>query len=152
MTGIKTIGTNKATSGKRDNHITGKAGLFFTCLELSRRGWSVLPTPGNTKSFDVIAYRKGTKQKLVIQVRTLSKRNPVPLGTSLNKIKGDFWVVVYNIYTKEPSAFVLTPEEVKSLAHRGEKDGRVSYWMQSPRYDTPQFRDKWDRISLDRRG
>ncbi len=60
--------------------------------------------------------------KVSIQVKTLSKKNPVPLGTSLDKIMGDFWVVVNNVRTS-PAAYVLAPAQVRRLAHRGEKDG-----------------------------
>ena len=80
-----------------------------------------------------------------IQVKTLSKRNPVPLGTSLDKIMGDYWVIINNVGTY-PNAFILKPEEVKALAHRGEKDGRVSYWLQPLSYDQEKFREAWDRI------
>jgi hypothetical protein len=58
---------------------------------------------------------------------------------------GDFWVIVSKV-ASEPSAFVLLPSEVKALAHRGEKEGRVSYWLQPTEYDQPQFREAWDRI------
>lgn len=59
--------------------------------------------------------------------------------------KGDFWVIANNIAT-EPGGFVLLPSEVKELAHRGEKDGRVSCWLQPISYDTDAFRNAWDRI------
>lgn len=35
----------------------------------------------------------------------------------------------------------MTPAEVSRLAHRGEKDGRVSYWLQPKRHDTDEFRE-----------
>lgn len=47
---------------------------------------------------------------------------------------GDFWVIVNKVATEAPSAFVLTPSEVKALARRGEKDGRVSFWLQPASY------------------
>ena len=43
-------------------------------------------------------------------------------------------------------AFVMVPSEVKSLAHRGEKEGRVSYWLQLGQYDQAAYRERWDRI------
>jgi hypothetical protein len=43
-----------------------------------------------------------------------------------------------------PVCFVMKQEEVKQLAHRGEKEGRVSYWLQPN--DTDHFREAWDRI------
>jgi hypothetical protein len=78
-------------------------------------------------------------------VKALSKRNPVPLGKSLDKIVGDFWVIV-NRTAREPTAFILLPSEVKERAHRGEKEGRVSYWLQPGAYDNDSFREAWERI------
>ena len=41
---------------------------------------------------------------------------------------------------------MLTPEEVRRLAHRGEKDGRVSFWLQPRDHDAEEFREKWEGI------
>jgi len=108
-------------------------------------GWNVMPTARNARGIDIIAYnRKGT-EFIGIQVKTLSKRNPVPLGSTLEKIMGDYWIIVNNV-SKEPNAFILLPDEVKSLAHRGEKEGKVSYWLQPASYDNEQFKEAWHRI------
>jgi hypothetical protein len=64
---------------------------------------------------------------------------------SLEKVMGDFWVIVNQIGTS-PSTFVLLPTEVKDLSHRGEKDGRISYWLQPRNYENESFRDAWHRI------
>jgi hypothetical protein len=40
----------------------------------------------------------------------------------------------------------MLPKEIKKLAHRGEKDGNVSYWLQPAAYDTPKFKEVWHRI------
>jgi len=58
---------------------------------------------------------------------------------------GDFWVIVNNV-ASDPQTYVLLPQEVKALAHRGEKDGRVSYWLQHSSYCTDSFHEAWDRI------
>ncbi len=71
--------------------------------------------------------------------------NPVPLGTSLDKVMGDFWIIVNKVGTS-PSAFILLPSEVRAGAHRGEKEGRVSFWLQPSDYDQEQFREAWERI------
>ena len=65
-------------------------------------------------------------QSGAVSVKSLSKRNPVPLGGVLDKIMGDFWVIVNDVLEK-PNAFVMLPSKVKENAHRGERDGRVSY-------------------------
>jgi hypothetical protein len=128
-----------------DPQLTGNVGLYFCCYRLSLRGWNVMPTARNARGVDIIAYSRDASRFVGVQVKALSKRFPVPLGTSLEKIMGDFWVVV-NKVASEPSAFVLLPSEVKALAHRGEKEGRVSYWLQPTDYEQPQFREAWDRI------
>jgi hypothetical protein len=80
-----------------------------------------------------------------IQVKALSKRNPVPLGADLEKIMSDFWIIVISLAQK-PTAFIMKPTEVKERAHRGEKDGRVSFWLQPTAYDQPFFREAWERL------
>lgn len=130
---------------KLDSQIVGNAGLYFTCYHLSLLGWNAMPTSRNARGIDVVAYSRDGKRYLGIQVKSLSRRSPVPLGRSLEKVMGNFWVVV-NRVSSAPKAFVLTPEEVKRLAHRGEKNGRVSFWLQPNTYDNDRFREAWDRI------
>ncbi|HAS8420561.1 TPA: hypothetical protein I7738_20810 [Vibrio vulnificus] len=132
---------------KLDTQVTGNVGMYYVCYHLSRMGWNVMPTSRNAKGIDIVAYNTQGTEFIGVQVKSLSKRNPVPLGTSLDKIMGDYWVIVNNV-AKEPNVFIMTPEEVKSLAHRGEKDGRISYWLQPKSYDQTDYRDAWSRIGL----
>lgn len=125
--------------------LTGNAGLYYCCYQLSLRGWNVMPTARNARGVDIIAYNRDASRYLGIQVKALSKRIPVPLGTSLDKCMGDFWIIVNRVATS-PTAFIMLPSEVQKLAHRGEKDARVSYWLQPKGYDREQFREAWERI------
>lgn len=129
-----------------DPQLTGNAGLYYTCYHLSLLGWNVMPTARNARGVDIIAYSQDASRKLAIQVKALSKRNPVPLGASLEKVMGDFWVIVNKVTSPTPSAFILLPKEVTGLAHRSEKDGRISYWLQPISYDHEGFKEKWERI------
>ncbi len=104
-----------------------------------------MPTTRNARGVDVIAYDLEGKKFLSLQVKTLSKRNPVPLGNSLEQLMGDYWIII-NRAVSVPTAFVLTPNEVRDRAHRGERDGRVSYWLQPKAYDNDLFRDAWSRL------
>src|SRR5207253_1076781 len=107
---------------------------------LSLLGWNVMPTARNARGVDIIAY-DGTGTRFIgVQVKALSTRNPVPLGTDLEKIMGDFWVIVNNL-SQKPAAFIMLPSEVKERAHRGEKDGRISFWLQPGAYDQVSFRE-----------
>jgi hypothetical protein len=64
---------------------------------------------------------------------------------SLDKVMGDLWVIVNNVIA-DPQTYILYPREVKQLAHRGEKDGRTSYWLQPSSYCAEEFHEAWDRI------
>jgi hypothetical protein len=130
---------------KLDPQITGNVGLYYCCYRISLLGWNVMPTARNARGVDIIAYDRNATKFIGVQVKALSKRNPVPLGTTLEKVMGDFWVIVNKVSTS-PSAFVLLPSEIKERAHRGEKDGRISFWLQPTDYDQEAFREAWDRI------
>jgi hypothetical protein len=117
---------NLASKGL-DPQLTGNAGLYFSCYHLSLLGWNVMPTARNARGVDILAYSQDATRKLAIQVKTLSKRNPVPLGPS-------------------PTAFIMFPDEVKNLAKNIVKDGKTSYWLQPPQYDHECSREQWGRI------
>ena len=93
----------------------------------------------------MIAYNKNATQYIGIQVKALSKRTAVPLGSSLEKVMGDFWIIVNNV-AKEPNVFILLPEEVKSQAVQNDKDGRISYWLEPSAYNIPEFIEAWHKI------
>ena len=129
-----------------DPQLTGNVGLYYCCYRLSLLGWNVMPTARNARGVDIIAYSRDASRFVGVQVKALSKRNPVPLGTSLDKIMGDFWVIVNKVATPTPSAFILLPSEVRERARRGEKDGRMSFWLQPADYEQDPFREAWERI------
>ena len=131
-----------------DTQVVGNIGMYYASYRLSQLGWNVMPTARNAKGIDLVLYSPDGRDFLGIQVKALSKRAPVPLGATLDKVMGDYWVIVTKART-EPVCFVLTPDEVQALAHRGEKDGRVSYWLQPSAYDQDEFREAWDRITKD---
>jgi hypothetical protein len=124
----------------------GNVGLFYTCYQFSRRDWNVMPTTRNARGIDILIYSQDASRKLSIQVKTLSKGAPVPLGNKLDHLVADFVVVCRHIIRESPECFVLTPEEVRRLAHRGEKNGKVSFWLQPRDYASDEFCERWDRI------
>lgn len=130
---------------KLDPQVTGNVGLYYCCYRLSWLGWNVMPTARNARGVDIVAYDQGATNFVSVQVKALGRRNPVPLGAVLEKVMGDFWVIVNKVSTS-PSAFVLFPSEVKELAQRGERDERVSFWLLPKAYDQDSFREAWGRI------
>ena len=103
-----------------------------------------MPTARNARGIDIIAYSPDGKTFLGIQVKTLSKRNPIPVGSSLDKVMGDFWIVVTKAAEPIPVAYIFTPDEIRSMAHMGGS----TWWVEPPLYDKPTYRDNWDRIGM----
>lgn len=63
-------------------------GLYYTCCQLSRMGWNVMPTTRNARGIDVIVYNRDGTEFIGVQVKELSIRRPVIcfielLGTAL---------------------------------------------------------------------
>jgi len=126
----------------------GNVGLYYVCYRLSRFGWNVMPTSRNARGIDVLAYSQNAKIKVAIQVKALTKRDPVPLGTHLEGLFGDFLVICRMVQTDSPECFVLTAAEACARAHEGisPKDGKKSYWLEPKDYEDAAFRDAWLRM------
>ena len=136
----------KFAKGAVPTQTVGNIGLYYVCYRLSLYGWNVMPTARNTKGVDIIAFNQNTSRKIMIQVKTLSKRNPVRLGANMDNLVADYVVVCVRNYPNEPMCFVLTPDEVRKLAHKGEKNGRVSYWLQTSAHEADTYKEQWKRI------
>ncbi len=136
----------RSTFVKPQNQVIGNIGLFYVCYHLSRQGWNVMPTTRNARGIDVLIYSQDNVQKYSIQVKALSRGNPVPLGKRLDGLWADFFVICRGVTRDSPECFILLPSEVRELAHRGEKDGRVSFWLQPSAYTKDSFCEAWDRI------
>jgi hypothetical protein len=126
--------------------VVGNVGMYYAAYRLSRLGWNVMPTARNARGMDLLAYNANADYYLGIQVKALSKRKPVRLGKSVDTFMGDFWIIVTNAADDNPVCFIMKRAEVRNLAARSEKDGRVLYWLGPKRYDTEKFREAWHRI------
>src|SRR5438477_13162745 len=107
---------------QNSNQVVGNVGLYYVCYKLSRLGWNVMPTARNAKGIDILIYSEDASRKLTIQVKTLSKGSAVPLSNRLDHRFAYFVVVCRHVIREAPECFVLTPGEVRRLAHRGEKN------------------------------
>jgi len=133
-------------SCKRNNQVTGNAGMYYVCYRLSDRGLNVMPTARNARGIDILAYDEHGGF-VTIQVKTLSKRSPVILGSDLSNVMGDYWCIVVKQKGGNPKVFVMTPDEVKSLRRTSkDKNGKDCHWLQPTEFDRTEFLEKWDRI------
>lgn len=124
--------------------------MYFVCYQLSRRGWNAMPTARNARGVDVIAYDRGATCMIALQIKALSKRDPVPLGSSIDGLMGDLWIIVNRALT-DPSCWIMTPAEVRALAHHGRKDGKSSFWLQPEAYERADFKEAWHRLDAIRK-
>lgn len=114
---------------KHSKQIVGNTGLYHVCFRLSQLGWNVMPTARNAKGIDVVAY-DGTGRNFVgVQVKSLSKRAVVSVGTSDKSILGDFWLVVVGV-ASTPKTYIIPSRDIRKLMHRTEKDRKSAYWIE----------------------
>ena len=64
---------------KLNQQIVGNVGMYLCAYRLSRLGWIVMPTSRNARGIDLVCYSGDGSKFLGVQVKSLSKRNPVPL-------------------------------------------------------------------------
>ena len=132
---------------KLDPQTVRNIGLSHARAQLSNRGWKVVPPTGNAKGLDFLVSGRDASRKLTIKVRAFSRRKAVSLGATPDNFLADYLVVCSKVIEDNPECFILTQEEVRELANRNEKDGKVSYWLELRDYETEQFREKWGRIA-----
>jgi hypothetical protein len=127
------------------HQLTGNAGLFHVAWELSRRGWNVMPTARNARGADLYAAREDEGVILPIQSKALSKRAAVPLGVSLDNLRSKWWVITVGANSDAPVCYIMTLDEVQSLAARDAGKNRA-YRLEAKNYAIDKYREAWDRL------
>jgi len=127
---------------KQPNQITGNVGLYYTSYQLSKRGWNVLVTSRNAEGIDMVIYNQSGTKTHTIQVKSLSKKAPVPLGKK-PKLIADFTIICRKVY-ENPEIFIAKSSELKKKIHEGIKNGEKSYWIQPKSYIG--YQEKWEKI------
>src|SRR3954453_21200839 len=92
---------------KPDRQIVRNIGLFYACYRLSHLGWNVTLTAGLLKGVDVTAYKGDPSCSISARVRSLSRVLAVPLGPTLDGMVANYWIVLNNVASEKPSAFIL---------------------------------------------
>jgi hypothetical protein len=128
---------------KLPQRLVRNAGVFYICHRLSQMGWDAMPTMRYSSGPNVVIESEDVERTWRLKVRSLSKRDPVPLGKDPN-IDADWVVVCIRVRTDSPRCFVMTPDEVSNLATRDKRG--PSHWLDQRQYDTEEFAERWDRI------
>lgn len=129
---------------KVPNQLVGNGGLYYVCYELSKRGWNVLPTSRNARGVDIAIYNQSATETHTIQVKALSKRDPVPLGSNLDNLIAEYMVICRKVFDEKPEIFVARMHEIREKIIKRAKGERLSHWLDTSDYEP--FKDKWEKI------
>jgi hypothetical protein len=102
-----------------------------------------MPPSRNARGIDIIMYGRDGIKKHTVQVKSLTKRSPVPIGSNLESLFADYLIICRNVFDN-PEMFVTAPKDVYKKIHKGQAEGRISYWLQPKDYEG--FRDNWNLI------
>jgi len=129
---------------KRSKQNVRNVGFYYVCYELSKRGWNVLRASRNTKGIDLVVRNQRANKTLTIKVKSLTEKTPVPFGRNLDNLIAEYVIICRRVYSERPEIFIVDSNQVKEHIHKGEKDGRISYWLQPKDYE--EYKDRWDTI------
>ena len=95
---------------------------------------------------DIIVFSPKAQQKYTIQVKSLSKRELLPLGSSLDSLFGDYLIICKKVFEDKPEIFIIAVNDLKNkdLIHEQIKNNIKSYWLEPKNYE--QFKDNWEII------
>lgn len=127
------------------SQLTGNSALYHAARELSRRGWHVAITSRNARGADLYAANAEETVVHPVQSKGLAKRMPVPLGSSLDKLRSHWWIITTFANDVAPICYIMTLDEVNCRA-KCNKTGQEAYWLQPPDYDVQEFREAWSRL------
>ncbi|MBW8051066.1 MAG: hypothetical protein FVQ77_12155 [Cytophagales bacterium] len=130
---------------KLTNQIVGNIGLYYICYELSKKGWNVLPTSRNTKGVDIVIFNHDASTKHTIQVKTLSKITPLPLGTNINNLFADFLIVCV-LEENPPKLYILKMHEIKEsdeIKNQLDKASKKGLWALNSKRAWDNFTEKY---------
>ncbi len=107
-----------------------------------------MPTARNAKGVDIVGYGNDGRS-FTVQVKALTKRNPVPFGKSLDHLPADYYVFVVNV-DKDPIYHVLTRQELldAKMSRFVSKKNGVGYWLEPKNYYNKDeyVVDAWKKI------
>lgn len=132
---------SKEKKYKPSRQLVGNMGLYYVCYELSKRGWNVLPTSRNARGVDIVIYSQDATRTHTMQIKTLSKRNPVPLGSNIENLIAEYLIICRKVLDDKPEVFLAKINDIKARVHEGRKGDKVSYWLQPKDYE--DLKDNW---------
>lgn len=104
-----------------------------------------MQTVRNARGSDLIVTNSDESLFFGVQSKAISKRYAISLGLSLDTIRSDWWVITLAPNSEHPVCYVLSQQEVKSLAKQ-DKGGKQAFWLEPPAFDRAEFKEAWERM------
>ncbi|MEW5676443.1 group I intron-associated PD-(D/E)XK endonuclease [Flavobacterium enshiense] len=128
---------------------TGIASEFYVAGELSRLGYNVTFTFGNTKSIDLLIEKDNNI--IAIQVKGIQRTKSICWNIDKTKVKGNIFYVLVNLHVDAPSEkpefFILSSYEVLELFTSPPKSGdKRAYLDYKKLKNLKEYQDKWSKL------
>lgn len=102
-------------------------------------------TTRNARGADMFAVNVDESVVHPNQSKGLSKKSAVPHGTSLERLRSQWWVITVGAGLDTPVCYVLTLDEVKERASQNNGKNRA-FWLEAKNYMLPEFVEAWHRL------
>ncbi|AND64487.1 hypothetical protein AX766_08715 [Flavobacterium covae] len=134
---------------KLQNTQTGIAAEYYVAGELSRLGYNVTFTFGNTKSIDLLIEKDDSI--IAIQVKGIQKTKSICWNLDKTKVKPNIFYVLVNLHIDKPSEkpefFVLTSDEALKLFTSSPKLGDKRAALDYKKLKKLKvYQDKWSKL------
>lgn len=130
------------------SQITANKALYHVCYKLSELDWNVMPTARNAAGVDILCINEEGKM-ISIQTKGVRGRDIATAGpgSPSNRIIADFWIIVTELDSGNPTCYILLPDEIEEGRETNiNKKGEISHWLDR-KYDIEPFKEKWERIA-----
>jgi hypothetical protein len=116
---------------KLEKSQTGIAGEYYAAGELSRLGYNVTITFGNTKSVDLLIQKDTSTY--AVQVKSIQSTSSICWTVDKTKVKAGLYYILINLHVDQPESkpdfFVLTGAEVIDLFLDTKKAGQKRTYL-----------------------
>lgn len=116
---------------KLEKSQTGIAGEFYVAGELSRLGYNVTVTFGNTKSIDLLIQKEN--KIFAVQVKSIQTTKSICWNVDKTKVKPEHYFVLVNLHVdipdNKPEFFILSGNEVNTLFQDTKKAGEKRAYL-----------------------
>lgn len=130
---------------------TGIACEYYVAGELSRLGYNVSLTFGNTKSIDLLVEKDDST--LAIQVKGIQRTKSICWNFDKTKIKTNILYVLVNLHAdnidEKPEFFVLTSQEMLDKFIDTPTQGAKRTYLEYKRVKNDlELRNNWEKIDV----